>query len=380
MKNSGKNKIILVSSIPDSLVLFRGNLIKSLINLNFEVHALAPNLTKSRYFLDKINSYGAIAHDIPLKSSLISPVNDILLLIRLSKLFLQIKPDIVLSYNIKPVVFGTLVARIFRVKKIYAIITGVGFYFTDQKNKSFKKIFIKKIITVLYKISFKILDKIFFQNKDDLNLFKKNFNISQKKSILINGSGVDVSYYKFSQLPKKMSFLMISRLIKSKGIVEYLEAAKIIKSKYPLIKFHLVGYIDDNVDSISRNLLEEFIQKEIIVFYGKINDVRQKIIDSKVYVLPSYREGTPRSVLEAMSIGRPIISTDVPGCKETVFNEINGFKIRSKSVKDLVSAMEKMINLPNDQLQKMGIQSRRIAETKFDDNIINRKIIQNINL
>ena len=231
------------------------------------------------------------------------------------------------------------------------------------------------------------MSKVFFQNPDDLNLFKQLKLISPATpTAVVNGSGVDVSEYDVAPLPiseddntPELRFLLIARLLGDKGVREYAQAAKRIKAKYHQTQFDLVGWIDDNPDSIDQQELDNWIKDGTINFWGKLSDVKPAIAASAIYVLPSYREGTPRTVLEAMAMGRPVITTDAPGCRETVTDEVNGFLVPVKSVDGLTEAMKKFITDPG-LINTMGKASRKIAEEKFDVHAVNNFMLKEMGL
>jgi glycosyltransferase involved in cell wall biosynthesis len=233
---------------------------------------------------------------------------------------------------------------------------------------------IKKIVNLLYKMAFKLNVKVFFQNQDDKELFVKNKLVDQNKALLVNGSGVDLNYYAKADVPAEPVFLMVARFIREKGIVEYFKAVDIVKQKYPATRFLLVGYLEaGNPGAISASELEYWLHKTKIEYFGELSDVRDVLRHCSVYVLPSYREGLPRSVLEAMSMGRAIITTDAPGCRSTVIDGENGFVVPVKNVEKLAEAMVKFIDSPI-LLERMGAYSRVLAEEKFDAVKVNETI------
>lgn len=230
------------------------------------------------------------------------------------------------------------------------------------------------------------LTRFFFQNPDDLNLFKKLGILKPNiPATVVNGSGVDINNFNIIPFPTyssgviKPSFLLIARLLKDKGLIEYIEAARIIKSRYPETEFHLVGYIDENPAAITQSQLDEWVESGVVNYWGRLNDVRPAIAASSVYVLPSYREGTSRSVLEAMAMGRPIITTDAPGCRETVVDSRNGFLVPIKTVNELANAMEQFIKNP-ELIKNMGKASRKLTEERFDVNKVNEFMIKEMSL
>lgn len=367
-----KRKILVIGSYAESLRSFRGALLDALVASGAEVHAAAPNVPqemKEYFSMRKIT-----VHDIRMDRTGTNPLKDIATFFSIYKLILKLKPTNVLAYTIKPVVYGLSAAKLARVKNKVALITGLGYAFTEER-----KGLLSKIATELYRFTLKSCEHIFFQNPDDKNLFCKKGLISNRQSVtVVNGSGVDTQEFAVTPLPSDgIHFLMIARLLGDKGTREYIEAASSIKQRYPQVTFHLVGWIDENPDSISQAELDNWIAKNIIHFWGKLNDVRPAITNSSVYVLPSYREGTPRTVLEAMSMGRAVITTDAPGCRETVINNENGFLVPIRSSMRLIEAMEQFLKEPI-LIHSMGQASRKIVEQKYEINKINQAMLSKI--
>lgn len=282
-----------------------------------------------------------------------------------------------MSYTIKPVIYGSLAARLAGIKNIYSLVTGLGYAFTERNSKAR---LINKIVRTLLKIALKYNKTVFFQNPDDKDLFTdKHLLTSPEQACIVNGSGVDLNYYSRQQLPAQTSFLLISRLIKSKGIIEYVNAAKIVKEKYPHIKFQLAGWIDSNPSAIKQTLLDEWVDSGVIDFLGRLDDVRPALKECSIYVLPSYREGTPRTVLEAMATGRPVITTDTPGCRETVQDGFNGYLVPVKSIEELSQKM--LLLIENSELAiKMAENSYTVAQEKYDVHKVNYEIMSKMNL
>ena len=378
-------KFLIIASYPGSILKFRGALIKTLQDGGFEIHIGAPELDAYPEEVKTLKSLGYILHDIPMQRTGTNPLNDAKTLSTLYFLIKRIKPSHVMCYTIKPVIYGTLAAWAARIPNRYALITGLGYAF-QQVEETGSRSKLQKMIHELYKQALSKASKVFFQNPDDLNLFKQLKLISSSiLTAVVNGSGVDVSEYAIVPFPMKadntpiLKFLLIARLLGDKGVREYAKAAKLIKAKYPQAQFDLVGWVDDNPDSIEQKELDEWVEEGTINFWGKLADVKPAIAASSVYVLPSYREGTPRTVLEAMAMGRPIITTDAPGCRETVTNEVNGFLVPVKSVEGLAEAMEKFILDPS-LIETMGKASRQIAENKFDVHAVNNFMLEEMGL
>ncbi|NQZ04708.1 glycosyltransferase family 4 protein [Idiomarina sp.] len=367
-------KFLIIASYPDSLVKFRGPLILKLVELGLEVHVAAPKLKACGAFVEKLRELGAECHDAPIDRTGLNPFRDLTSLYELTKLIKQIGPDYVFSYTIKPVIWGGIAAAFLSVPKRFALISGLGYAFTSDA-KGLRR-FVKRIAQSLYKYSLKKSTLIFFQNKDDLQEFKSIGLISDdSRTMIVNGSGVNISEYSvqsfsFPRKERSLKFLLVGRILGDKGVREYVAAAKIIKEKYENAEFHLVGGLDSNPEAIEEAEISSWTKSATVMWHGAVDDVRPFIADSHVYVLPSYREGTPRSVLEAMSMGRPIITTDAPGCRETVVDGDNGFLVDVKSVEQLVEAMEQFIKQP-ELIESMGKRSREIACKKYDVHKVN---------
>lgn len=378
-------RFLIIASYPGSILKFRGALMEALQNRGFEIHIVAPEFHSHPEDVKILKSLGYTLHDIPLQRTGTNPLKDAAALSALYLIMKKVKPSYVMGYTIKPVIYGTLAAWAAKVPNRYALITGLGYAF-QQVEETGNRSKLQKLIHGLYKQALSKTSKVFFQNPDDLNLFKKLKLISPNApTAVVNGSGVDTSEYDVKPLPitddntTDLRFLLIARLLGDKGVREYAQAAKCIKVKYPQTEFHLVGWIDDNPDSIEQQELDSWIKDGTINFWGKLADVKPAIAASSIYVLPSYREGTPRTVLEAMAMGRPIITTDAPGCRETVTDGINGFLIPVKSIDGLINAMEKFITDPA-LINTMGKASRKIAEEKFDVHAVNNFMLKEMGL
>jgi glycosyltransferase involved in cell wall biosynthesis len=365
-------KLLIISSFADSLIRFRFDLIKDAIQKGFEVHVCAPDLTEE--IQGTLEKAGAHVHQIHMSRTGINPLRDIRTLFSLRRLIKRIHPTHVLSYTIKPVVYGCLIARMCGVRRIYALITGLGYAFMDTSSMGQRIVGI--IAKCLYRVSLNGCTKVFFQNPDDRETFKQLDLVKSEQSFVVNGSGVNIKQFPETLLPagENIHFLLIARLIKDKGVLEYIEAAKQIKPKYPNTVFNLVGWFDTNPSAVRKELVQQWTEEGLIDFHGKLKDVRPAIANSHVYVLPSYREGTPRTVLEAMSMGRAIVTTDAPGCRETVEHGVNGLLCKVANVDSLVNALESLIVEPKLVLE-FGQQSRLLAEQKYDVKRVNASML-----
>ena len=358
---------LLIASYPGSIISFRGALIQSLIASGAKVHVAAPGLYRGNSVHQSLEMMGVTPIGIPLKRTGTNLVSDLALLLRLYQLMRRIRPDVVLAYTIKPIAYGSIAAWLARVPRRFVLVTGLGYAFIGARSGP-----LASGVRWLYRLALSKVHKVFFQNPDDQSMLRQKGILSENTpSVVVNGSGVDISYYSaqpFADGPLK--FLMIGRLLGDKGVREYVAAARQIRSQWPEVRFRLAGWIDGNPDAISQEELDAWTGQGTVEFLGHLSDVRPAISDCSVYVLPSYREGTPRTVLEAMAMGRAIITTDAPGCRQTVEEGRNGFLVPVASVDSLVKAMSRLIT--DDQLAEyMGDQSREIAEQKYDVNRVN---------
>ncbi|WNY86497.1 glycosyltransferase family 4 protein [Leclercia adecarboxylata] len=367
-------KILLIGNQASTILLFRKKLIEKLIAKGVSVHTFTMDNDVEKF--NKIAQLGAVPEQYHFSRSGMNPLSDLKNTIALSKKIQNIKPDVVFCFFPKPVIFGTLAARIAGIKRIYNLLEGLGFCYTAHLRKdSFKKKLLKKIQTFLYKLTLPRAKKVLFLNPDDYQDLIVENQITLSDAEVIGGIGVDLNDYPYSAPPiTKIHFGMVSRLLVEKGVREFVEAAKIVKEKYPEVKFSIAGAIDDNPGGITREQLNIWKKEGHVDFLGQISDVKGYLTELSVFVLPSYREGIPRSTQEAMSIGRPVITTDVPGCRETINHGLNGFMIPPWNVELLAEAMINFIVNPQ-QVISMGKESRHMAEEKFDENVATDKLI-----
>lgn len=364
-------KILILGSHAESLIIFRLDMLRALV-VQHEVIACVPNASQA--IQQKLADLGIAYLDVNLNRTGLNPFYDLGTIFQLYKIFKLIKPDQVFAYTGKPVIFGSIAAKLAGVPQIYSMITGLGSYFIHQ---DFKSWVIGKIMRTLYKIALCFNTKVFFHNPDDIADFAKYkiFN-DPSRTVLTNGSGVNLAH--FSQLPlpsDHIRFLLITRFIAAKGVMEYLTVAKQLKQIYPHVEFLLVGWFENKDEAIHPSVIQQYIDEGVIQYLGKLDDVRPALARSSVFVLPSYREGTPKTVLEAMACGRAIISTDVPGCRETVVVGENGFLVPARDIAALRSSIEKFIMNPTI-IATMGQRSRDLAEAKYDVNKVNAVIFK----
>jgi glycosyltransferase involved in cell wall biosynthesis len=363
-------KILVLGSHAESLIIFRYDMLLAMAK-EHEVIACVPESTPA--VIQKLKNANIKYIDVKLARTGLNPIADLGTVYYLYKIFRRYRPDQVFLYTGKPVIYGSIAAKLAGVGKIYSMITGIGSYFIHQDLKSR---IVRSIMSILYKVALSFNTKVFFQNLDDVADFAngKIFN-DPSRTVLTNGSGVNLQYFEQLPLPvNKISFLLTARFILAKGVIEYLTAAKQIKQQYPQVEFLLVGWYENKDESIQPSIIQQYIDQGVIQYLGKLEDVRPALAQSSVFVLPSYREGTPKTVLEAMACGRAIISTNVPGCKETVNVDVNGFLVPARDVASLREAMEKFIINP-ELIVQMGQSSRELAVKKYDVNQVNTVIL-----
>ena len=368
-----KGKIIVMSAHTPSLFWFRMEMMQRFLSLGYDVIAVANE--SENEWKDKFAICGITYRQIHINRNGTNPIKDFRTLKEIKRLFQKEKPQKIFSYNAKAVIYGGIAAKEQKIN-FYPLIAGVGSIFLSNNLKSRV---LQRIMSAEYKKSLKCSKAVFFQNHDDSELFLKKRLVKQKQIAYIHGSGVNLQKFKVEDFPNDFSVLFTGRLIKDKGIREYLEACEIIKRKYPDVKCMLVGPYDTNPTSLEEEELKRYIDSHIIEYYGEQRDVRPFLRQCSVFVLPSYREGTPKTVLEAMATGRAIITTDAPGCKETVVDGENGFLVPIKNVNALVDKMIELINNPH-LVSKFGLKSRQIAEEKFSVETVNDTICKTMEI
>lgn len=361
-------KIVIGYNTSHYAYIFRSNLIKKLIQKGHEVVVFSP---LDKYSKD-IESIGAKHINIPIKMDK-NPFSDIFILINFYKLLKKEKPTIYLGYTIKPNIYGSIAAQLLNIHTINNI-AGLGATFIKNGLTT-------TIVKFLYRIALQRSNTIFFQNKDDLSLFLEEKIISHKRYDLLPGSGVDLEKYKPSSTTKpnecmNLNFLLIARMLWDKGIGEYVDAARDLKKKNKQLRFFLLGPLDvQNPAAISREKVNQWQKEGVIEYLGFSEDPRKEIVTADCIVLPSYREGTPRTLLEAAAMGKPLITTNAVGCKEVVDHEINGFLCNARDSKDLAEKMLRMAQTSIDQRLLMGKNSRIKVENQFSEEIVLKKYI-----
>lgn len=370
-------RIALVSqNVSPGITTFRKELILELIERGHEVYALASDYSETSR--QQVKAFGAIPISYPMDRAGLNPIKDFINWLALCRTLKQIKPMVVLSFFMKPSIYGTLAAKVVGVERRFAMVEGLGYAFTkERRGFTLKKKLIQKVLGLLSTVSFFFADKVFFLNRDDSRDLRQVSLFSENKVITLGGIGVDLCKFRYEPLKtrSRLRFIFIARLLKEKGIYEFINAVRMVKETYPDTEFVVLGGLDsENPSGITQSELDNFIDEGLISSPGFVTDVEKWISDSDVFVLPSYREGIPRSTQEAMAMGKAIITTDTPGCRETVIEGVNGLLVPPFDASKLAESMIYLIN-NKDVVLKMGEASRVFAEEHFDVKRINKKLI-----
>ncbi len=366
-------RLCLISNLALSIVNFRGPLVSEMVKRGLTVYALAPDYNDASRAAVRL--LGAVPLDYSMSRTGMNPLRDALDTVRLALQLRRLRPDATFSYFIKPVIYGTLAARLAGVPKRYAMIEGAGYVFTEDARLSRRRRALRAAVTWLYRLGLSQAEHVFMLNPDDKKLFVGEGMVASGKVQLLNGIGLELTHYRMAPaVSAPVSFLLIGRLLREKGVYDYVVAARQVKAAHPHVRFVLLGSIDLNPGSISEAEVRAWVAEGLIEWPGQVEDVRTWIAAASVFVLPSYREGLPRSTQEVMAMGRPVITTDVPGCRETVQHGVNGFMVPVRDPAALARAMQTLIEQP-ELIAPMGAASRRIAETKFDVHTINSEIL-----
>lgn len=344
-------------------------LIKALQQQNYKITVIAPR----DEYTEKLIAAGCNYAELTMDSRGANALKDLGLIFELVKIYRRVKPDVVLHYTIKPNIYGTIAARILNIPAVNNV-CGLGTVFL-------KKNLVSKVASWMYKVSFKFPKKVFFQNNYDKRLFIKNGLVKEEISDILPGSGINLERFtsKSFKRNEKFTFLLISRLIHDKGIVEYIKAIELLKSEGFDAKFQLLGPKDpEHKRGIKSEIIDGWIANNTVEYLGTTEDVRAFIENADCIVLPSYREGTPKTLLEAASISKPIVTTDVPGCKDVVVNNFNGLLCKVRDPYDLALKMKQLASYDNHTLEQFGQNGRKKVESEFDEKIVINKYIDAI--
>ena len=365
-------KILLVANSSWSMIKFRYSLMNTLVDQGYNLHVIAPY---DEYSKD-IEAIGCIYHSVKINNKGSNPLKDLQLIYDFYRLYIDIRPDLIFHYTIKPNIYGVIASKFGKFKSI-SLITGLGYTFINDNITA-------KIAKILYKVALKIPLEVWFINADDKNEFIHKKLVAANKVRLIPSEGIDTEKFKPIRVQKSnniFKFLLIGRMLEDKGVYEYIEAGNILSKKYKNFEIGLLGYLGvDNPKSISRKQMDELTKKSYIKYYGAKSDVRQNIAHSDCIVLPSYREGISMTLLESASMAKPLIATNVPGCKEVIDDGINGFLCNVKDGRDLAEKMEKMLNLDEKKRTAMGKVGREKVVTDFNIKVVIDVYLKTINL
>lgn len=365
------SRICILGGHPASLSIFRGDLIKTLVSAGHEVTAMAAPADED--VRRRIENLGAVFRPLKIWRNGLNPIRDVRTYFAFKKAFSELDPDIVLAYTMKPVIWAGLSLRHMKHVRFYALITGLGYAFNGR---SFIRKLLSEIVMTLCRSSLKGASAVIFQNPDDKAFFSRKILAANAQLGLVNGSGVNLIRFPRSPLPEgRPVFLTIARLLVDKGLREYARAAAMVKEDHPEALFYLIGPTDSSPNSIPIEEVNGWVKSGYVLYLGPQDDVRPALRDCHIFVLPSYHEGMPRTVLEAMAIGRPIITTDVPGCRETVIEGENGFLVPKGDTIALTARMKWFI-LNRQSWPAMGERSRKLAEERFDVLKINKDMMK----
>lgn len=371
-------KIAIISHYAPSLLGFRGPLIKRLVKQGVRVLALAPDFniqTRSA-----VAALGAEPIDIPMSRTGMNPFVEALNTWHLMRLLKKLQPDVTLGYTIKPVIFGSIAAKLAGVPRRFAMVEGLGYVFTPgAEGFSFKRRILKRLVLWLYRIGMAQADKVIFLNPDDPAELVAERVLPPEECFLLGGIGVDLAQWSFQPpVLAPVTFMLVARLLREKGVQDYAAAARLVKQQHPQARFILLGGLDENPGSITQAEVQTWVDEGVLEWPGH-SAVPPWLAQTSVFVLPSYREGVPASTQEAMAMGRAIITTDVPGCRETVVDGDNGFLVPVRDPQALAQAMLRFINQP-ELIARMGVRSRQMAEEKFDVHKVNARLLQEMGL
>lgn len=363
-----KNKrILILANLDIGLYKFRKNLIQELLNQGNEVFISLPK----GLLVQNLQEMGCHFLETQVDRRGMNPITDIKLIKKYFKLIKKVRPDLIITYTIKPNIYGGIAARLCGVS--YAVnITGLGTAF--QKDN-----LMKKLVVFLYRRACRRAKTVFFENQENEEIFLQNNIIGKKQSCLLPGAGVDLKEYKFADYPKsenKIRFLLIGRIMREKGIEEFLLSAVNLKKQYPEVSFDIVGPMEDDY----KNRIQSLEKNQMIHYYGYQEDVKPMIRESHCFVLPSYHEGMANTLLEAGAMGRPLITSRIHGCMEAVEEGKNGWLVNVRDARELEQKMKKFIELPWEEKRKMGQESRRIMEERFRKEIVVEKTMEGLKI
>lgn len=370
-------RVVILGSNSFGLINFRRKLMEDLVALGHEVVACVPG--EDAGVRAAVEAIGVRYEPVRMQRTGLNPVADLVGLVSLVKTFRRLKPDAMFAYTIKPVIYGSLAARIAGVPRIHSMITGLGYAFMGG---TWKQRLVGAVAKFLYRAALRRNHGVFFQNDDDADLFVDQQLLAREKVTLTGGSGVDLEHFQLEPIPNSpVRFVMCGRILIEKGVREFFEAANVVRSKFPEARFAYVGPFDEgNPSGISEAEIAELNRDRLVELHGFAEDVMPFFRESSVFVLPSYREGAPRTAMEAAAMGRPVITTNGPGgCKQTVIEGKTGYLVPVKDSAALAAAMIKFLEAP-EKIESMGKAGRAHMADRFDIRKVNTTIIETMGL
>ncbi|MBV2181873.1 MAG: glycosyltransferase family 4 protein [Castellaniella sp.] len=364
--------LVIVSHHAVDLLKFRGHLIRDLTASRVRVRCLAPDHDAATRA--ELVALGAEPVDYRLQRTGMNPLRDLVDVVKLVHILRRLAPDIVFAFSTKPMVYGTLAAWLASVPRRVALVEGAGYVFTSSGDRSgWRRRALRLVVETLYRIALGRAHRVIFLNPDDQREFIERGLAARERSVLLGGIGVDLQDWRYAPpVTEPISFLLVGRLLREKGIVEYVAAARLVRARHPQARFILLGGLDSNPGGLARAQVQAWVDEGLLEWPGHVS-VRPWLERVSVFVLPSYREGVPLSTQEAMAMGRPVITTDVPGCRETVRDGVNGYLVPARDAAALADAMRRFLENP-ERIASMGLASRQIAEACFDVRKINKKL------
>lgn len=356
-------KVVIALNTAWNLFNFREGLIRALIANGYEVVAVAPH----DEYAARLAALGCRFEALPMDNKGTHPGRDLLLFFRFLKLLSNERPDVFLGYTVKPNVYGSLAAHVLGIPVVNNI-AGLGAVFMRDN-------WLTRLVRLLYKTALSQSKHVFFQNNEDLQLFIEQGLVKPDKVSRLPGSGINLDTFSYTPLQtlenRPFCFLLVARLLWDKGVGEYVEAARILHRKYPNVKFQLLGFLDvKNPSAVSSEQMAAWVKQGIVEYLGVADDVKPHLIAADCVVLPSYREGVPRSLLEAAAIGRPIVTTNTTGCRDAVDDGVNGLLCQVRDAKDLADKMRNMLEMTALERDMLGAAGRKKMEHEFDEKIV----------
>jgi glycosyltransferase involved in cell wall biosynthesis len=363
--------ILLAGNTAWGMYNFRQNLMKLLLQQGHRVSVVAPPDEK---FEKKIIETGCTFIPVIIDSKGTNPVTDLLLIRRYYSIYKKLAPDFIFHYTIKPNIYGTIASWFAHVPSI-AVVTGLGYTFINKG-------IVSRVALLLYSLAFTISRQVWFLNEEDRLIFTTHHIVKKEKTFVLKGEGINLDQFSGSEIKTSgLSFLLASRMLWDKGIGEYLEAARILRKNHSEVKFNLLGpYGIDNPKAISEEQIDLWQTEGIINYLGETDDIKPFINASTAVVLPSYREGISRVLLEAAAMGKPIITTDCVGCRDVVIDNVTGFLCEIKNPESLAAAMLKLISLEREQIETMGKKGREFVQREFSDQVVLNKYLETVKL